>query len=341
MDIQDNNHETEGDRQTQIQHKKNQGDYNEGAQHHRSTEMRTEMGKSEPRLTFFDLPREIRDEIYRCVHINSKPIGANNREWDHEVTIAKLRPFSRQLTAQAFRVCRQWHTEARFILYSENTFGIAVNAKRVHNNIVLQAVDAVKDHLFPLEIVTRINIVLHVCDDNDIRLARALVGLLAWALAIPTKLQRLNIALRVGPQVNFSYRMLERLTSLRNVGQVIFKLGTRRDRTYSELPDIPKNYVLYLRSFMEAGSNPRPLRSLATPKLYNFFKMYQALIMYSYGYDVDDALTLACKAMVECDIHKFKKARQVVIDLADPKSDHIPPWLLKYDSEVSQKIRDA
>ena len=311
-----------------------EGSHAQGVQCHLSSET----SESDPRLLFFDLPREIRDEIYRCVHLNSRPIGADCRDWDHEITTARLRPFSRQLSAQALRVCRQWYTEARSILYGENIFGIVVDSKSVYNHIVLQAVDAVKDRVFPLEIVTRVNIILHVCDENDVKLARALVGMLAWALAIPTKLQMLQITLRVGPRVKFSYRMLERLTSIRNVGQVIFNLGTRRDKIYPEPPHIPKNYLLYLRSFMEAGSDPRPLQSLATPRLYTFFKMYQALIIYSYGYDVDDSLTLACEGMVECNLYRFKKARQVVIDLADPKGDHIPPWLLRYDSEVDEEV---
>ena len=219
-------------------------------------------------------------------------------------------------------------------MYGENTFGIALSSRRLDSHVILSAVDAMRDHLFPLAIVTRIAIVLWVHDWYELKLARALAGMLAWALAKPTKLRSLSFELRTADEVYDSYRVLEPLTSLRNVGHVSFSLYHEGDKYRNVMP---KSYVMYLRSFMEAGSSPRPLRNLAPPRLRRFFYMYRALLKYSFGYNVDDILFAACEAMMKCDFQKFKMARQEIIDLADPKGDRVPPWLFKSDPKVVEE----
>ena len=288
----------------------------------------------------FRLPRELRDKIYRHTHVNARPIGSDSSAWDHEACTAKLRPFSCQLSSAALRTCRQWHAEARPLLYGENTFGLVVCARYLQRSVVEQAVDAVTNHFFPLQMVTRFSIIVEVFAQGDVNVARAIVGLLAWALRIPAKLRRLNIDLLVCPFVAFSSRMLESLTSLRKVDCVSFDRVPRRSTEQQGWPGVRANYQLYLKSFMESTSpGPEPI-TFANPLLHQLFKMYRATNLYIHGHQCEASLELACEAMEECNVPKFKKARRDIIDVVNPKNDDFPSWLFRYDADVDSEIEN-
>ena len=304
-----------------------------GVQHVLSTEKGD--GNSIP--PFFRLPRELRDKIYRHAHVNARPIGSNSSAWDHETVTTKLRPFSCQLSSAAFRACRQWHAEAAPILYGENTFGIVVRASEIRNSVVEQAVDAVRDHHFPLRLITRISIIVEVFLQEDVAMARALVAILYWALTMTTKLRRLNIDLLVGPLVNSCSRVLESLVALRKVGCVSFDRVQRKSIEQHDWPGVPANYQLYLKSFMEAEPGLVPL-TLATPVLHQLFRMYRVMNEYLRGWQYENFLKQACKAMVDCDVREFMKVRKDIIDLVEPRKEKVPLWLFEHDIDPEPEV---
>ena len=263
------------------------------------------------------LPRELRDKIYRNLHLNAKPLyyssglgGADSHdkfEWD------ELKDCN--LSSGLFRVCRQVYEEGSAILWGENVFAFKVWEKYGEERAPFLRADHIecsRNGGVPIHKIKKFKIIVEFQSDEEFWFVRSSVRKVCQVLSDSPMLQQLDISLEFEqPDIQVSPRVLDPFAMLRHVSSVT-------------ISGVPPQYALYLKSVMEGSA---PLNHLP--------KMYQALQSFAGPFDhCEKYLQRACQAMEDCDSEKFKHVREMVIDSVDAHMEFVRAHLFDHDAKI-------
>jgi hypothetical protein len=230
------------------------------------------------------------------------------------------------LCPSILRTCHQVLSEARIILYSENTFSMTIfdkgggksGGKRAYflkcDNF---AGDARHEFGSRLEEMRRFNISVELQDESDFWNVKASVRDVCNVLSDVCVLDYLHITLdgRDVFEAQSLSRVLESFTLLRNVRSV-------------ELEGIPPVYSQYLTSKM-TGCSP----------LCHLPKMYDALEFYAGPFNCcEKGLQEACNAMEDDDVDRFKDAREELITLVTKRMADARDHLFDHDGNWTRTM---
>lgn len=273
------------------------------------------------KASLLGLPRELRDKIYRNLHLNEKPLyyssaprvaGPHDKfEWDELVGC--------NLSPALFRVCRQVYEEGSAILWGENVFAFDVGSEGgLERASFLRAnhIELSRKRGVPIHKIKKYRIIVMIESGSlDLWFVRSSVRKVSQMLSDSPVLQQLDISLELEqPDIDGSPRVLQPFALLRHVSSVT-------------ISGVPPQYALYLKSVMEGSA---PLDHLP--------KMYQALQTFArpFGH-CERYLQRACQAMEDCDSEKFKYVREKVIDSVDAHMGYVRAHLFDHDAKIDSE----
>lgn len=275
------------------------------------------------KASLLGLPRELRDKIYRNLHLNAKPLyypsGAvdadshDKFEWDELVGC--------NLSSGLFRVCRQVYEEGSAILWGENVFAFKVweqyGEERATFLRAPNHIENSRKRRVPIHRIKKYKILVEIHLKEQFWSTRSSVRKVCQTLSDSPVLQQLNISLEIEneePDNQISSRVLEPFALLRHVSTVT-------------IDGVSPQYALYLKSVMEGSA---PLDYLP--------KMYQALQSFAGPFDhCEEYLQMACQAMEDCDSERFKHIREMVIDGVDTHMKLVRAHLFDHDAKIDSE----
>ena len=238
--------------------------------------------------------------IYRLLLCREKPIGVARRIG---------------LFPSILRTCHQILGESRMILYGENIFSMEIFSKddgaRAYflncDHFGLQGEVMWESRLWDMR---RFDISIRHPIEESFRDEKAAVRAVCNVLSKIPWLDYLHIAFEEQSYDDRSYpEILESFTLLRNVQSVF-------------LEGVPPAYTQYLLSKMTGCS---PLDHLP--------RMYEALQCYAGPFDCcEEALHVACEAMEEDDVDRFKRVREEIITLVTERMANTRNNLFSHDA---------
>ncbi|KAI1410566.1 hypothetical protein F5Y13DRAFT_167419 [Hypoxylon sp. FL1857] len=236
------------------------------------------------RVTFFDLPAEVRLIIYRFLFVENKQNSMI---------------FRSPLNDSILRTCRSILNEAQPILYEEYTWRIRIWGGYSEGYVNGMEAEEFRERLdvildSPHKHPKRFYIVVEIQIEDDVSTVRRALTKVSKTLSDFPPLHYVHISLRQYSDGSGDAQeycaALENFTLLQNVRHV-------------EFDGVPPVYAKYLTDKM-TGSAP----------LDHLPRMYDALVTYAGHFDdCEDLIQEACNAMEETNVDRFKDARNEAI----------------------------